>query len=265
MGTFNKLMKVFSNKIFWIALCAVIMISMFGINIWLAIKYPGDNKSNIIATISGLISVLATIILGIIAIVQTRKYKIENDSFNEYQQHRDWRIEQKALIEAYANGLENCYNEFKRHQYLKIINECLINVQRDVPLLDVLVYDEILKNLLDGINYTMLNNLYYFDNTEDLLNICNKYIVQLRLYLKDYKRYIKSQDMKRISVIGDLYKKLNELFCKVIFQIRLFSTMIVTNEDFNETQKLLQEKKEKQTDFIKKIEESLKEIGNGQT
>lgn len=254
--------KSFYHKIFVLIIGIVIMTLLCGINIGLAIKYPGDDKSNIIATFSGLISVIATIILGVIAIVQTRKYKTENDIFNDYQRNRDWRIEQKELLAAFGNNLENCYNEFKQYQYLKIIDDCLKNRWHEEISVDVLIYDEILKGLLDGLNYTALNGLYYFDNIEELLETCGKYTLQLRLFLKDFERYIKDKDMTRITAIGRLYKKLNELFCRIMFQIRLFNSTIMVNGIYEDILRTLSEKKDKQTEMRKRIKKSLEEQGN---
>lgn len=71
-----------NTKTFLIFL-SVILLAI--INIILSVIYRGNSGANIFTAISGWISGVATIILGLMAFYQSKKYKIENDRTIEAQ------------------------------------------------------------------------------------------------------------------------------------------------------------------------------------
>ena len=85
------------NKNTWILLIVVGSV-LCVINIVLACIFRGADGANIFAAISGWVSGIATIILGVIAVVQNKKYKQENDSFMQRIKE-----ENEALITRQTN------------------------------------------------------------------------------------------------------------------------------------------------------------------
>lgn len=110
-----------NTKTFMIFL-AVIILAI--INVVLSIIYRGDSGANIFTAISGWISGLATIILGLIAFYQSKKYKIENDRTieaqnllinkikleNEKSNEISYRLYEANILGKYENELENFFH-----------------------------------------------------------------------------------------------------------------------------------------------------------
>lgn len=106
--------KWYKNIGIWLIVFGV---ALFVVNIVFACIYD-ENGTNIFTAISGWVSGIATIILGVIAIVQNRKYKRENDRFLKEQQQLNWKLEQKDLIKSYLCKIENIFSNVKEFMFM---------------------------------------------------------------------------------------------------------------------------------------------------
>ena len=80
------------------------------VNFIFAIIFHGENGANIFTTVSGWVSGVATIVLGLIAIKINAKYKEENDEFLKKQEEMFWKNEKKTIVELYREQVIKCYN-----------------------------------------------------------------------------------------------------------------------------------------------------------
>lgn len=218
------------------------------------------NQSAWLTLISGWVSGLATIVLGLIAVVQNRKYKKENDRYLKEQQELNWRLEQKDLIKAYLNNIESIFSNVKEYQYSKLFSNQTINFQQGTFTLDELIYDEILSELKDSMIFATVNNIYYFDGIENLLDMCCGYTFKLRILLKQLPEIIKNKEVKLFNEVSKLYKDLCTKFNEHIFQVRLFIDMIMTNGIYKDVENALQEKRDKQADWRKRMKTAHEEM-----
>ena len=83
--------KFMKKQIIIVVLLSVAVI----VNIVLAIIFHGDSGANIFTAVSGWISGIATIVLGVIALVVNEKYKKDNDNFILKQEELFWKEEKK--------------------------------------------------------------------------------------------------------------------------------------------------------------------------
>lgn len=223
-----------------------------------------NSQSAWLTLFSGWVSGLATIALGIVAVVQNRKYKKENDRYLKEQQELNWRLEQKDLIKAYLNNFESIFSNVKEYQYSKLISNWTINFQQGTFTLDELIYDKILNELKDSMIFATVNNIYYFDGIENLLDMCCGYTLKLRILLKQLPEIIKNKEVKLFNEVSKLYKDLCTKFNEHIFQVRLFIDMIMTNGIYKDVENALQEKRDKQADWRKRMKTAHEEmIKNG--
>lgn len=256
MSDKRKSKKWYKNIWIWLIALGVVLCA---VNIVFACIYNREG-ANIFTAISGWVSGIATVILGIVAIVQNRKYKEENDKFLEEQQQLNWKLEQKDLIKSYLRNIENIFSNVKEYQYSKLISKWALNLQEGVLTADDLVYDEVLNGIKDEMIYASINSIYYFEGIEDLLDLCCGYTYKLRVLLKRLPEIIKNGEANRLNEITKIYKDLCVAFNNHIFQIRLFIDMIMANGIYDDIEKTLQEKKGKQEDWRKRIKTANEEF-----
>ncbi len=85
----KKFLKVYCLKILFLFLITLVVVLAI-INIFMAYKFEGE-YSNVFTAISGWVSFLATFIIGLIAYMQNKKYKKENDDFIKEQKELSWK------------------------------------------------------------------------------------------------------------------------------------------------------------------------------
>lgn len=238
----------------------IVSILLFCANIICAIIFKGSDGSNIFTALSGWVSGIATIALGIIAVVQNKKYKAENDKFTNYQQQRDWLIEQKDLIKANLENILKSYSDIKEYQYSKLINARTLNLQNCTVSIDDLIYDEILNGIKDNIIYSAVNSYYYFDGIEELVDAVGKYTLKLRILLKQLVEIIKKREVKQFNDITELYKDINTRFNEHIFKVQLFISIILTDQNPESIKAKLNDMRNKQLDWIGRMRKAHEEI-----
>lgn len=254
MSDKRKSKKWYKNIWIWVSVLAVIGCI---VNIVFAYKYREDGP-NIFTAISGWVSGIATCIIGVIAALQSKKYKEENDRFIDYQQKRDWILEQKELVKAHLYGVKDIVCEIKKYQYSKILQNILHEHEDSVFIR--IAYDDILKNIKEDMAFIVLNCSYYFDGLEELFNDCERYILKLRLLLNNLYTYIKNKKVEPINEVARLYKELINDFDKYIYQVQTFVATILSNETQDVIEKELNSRSEKKKELHKRLKETSEEM-----
>lgn len=245
-------------KSWWFWLSIVALLLCVG-NILLAHLYKTES-ANIFTAVSGWVSGIATIVLGVVAVVQNRKYKEENDRIITYQRQRDWLIEQKDLIKANLDNIIKCYADIKEYQYSKLINERTIDLQNHTFNVNDLIYDEILNGIKDYAIYSAVNSYYYFEGIEELVDTVGEYTLKLRVLLKQFVEAIKKKEVDKFNEITELYKILNTRFNEHIFKIQLFISIILTDDNPDDLKKELEDMRNKQLDWIDRMKKAKGEV-----
>ena len=95
---------------FWIIISSILCCVNIAYAIW---GCKTTNKSDILTAISGWISGVATLGVGLIAYRQNKVYKEENDKIEELHRQCDWRKEQKEIVKLYLENIIKAYEDLK--------------------------------------------------------------------------------------------------------------------------------------------------------
>lgn len=241
----------------WLCICSSFLI--FLINIILACIFKQEG-ANIFTAISGWISGVATLAVGIIAYRQSEKYKLENDKIEEKQRQRDWRGEQKDIVKLYLDNIVKAYEDLKQYQYSKIIEEVIRNKRKGVFALKEMIYDQSLKDIYDNFVSIAVNSIYYFEGIEELLDLYEKYCFQLRGLIKRIVEVVKTGEVESVFKLQNIYKDLLDKFHRHIAKVQIFLTQTLTNASFDKAQKVIEEKRVKQIEWRDKIKKAFEEV-----
>ncbi len=199
---------------FWLAIGSILL---FIANIICAIIFRGTCGANIFTAISGWVSGIATIVLGLIAVWQNRKYKEANDKFSAEQKNilkdqKDLLKEQGEILGAFSNGQQDLawrnliyqlYNSFlstllqQKNQLLDCTFEKIYNDFICLPCskesLTKIVYEKnILQQNINGLIEFLQNSKYFFNSKEKLYDISKLYqssVENFIAYLKKENNY----------------------------------------------------------------------------
>lgn len=108
------------GRIIFLILGIFVAIALCIANIIFACIYK-DCGTNIFTAISGWISGIATLLIGVIAFRQSKDYKEENDRFIKYQNDEQWKKMYYDMLTGYiadTRDFEKCLNDFA------LINNC---------------------------------------------------------------------------------------------------------------------------------------------
>lgn len=246
-----------------IALCAL---ALCIINVVYAVRYP-DIRTNIFTTISGWLSIIATVVLGIIAIWQSKYYTLATTK-SEYK--KDVSNEEEKFL--------NLCNEFTNFTAYIHPLENLVNSKTNED--NILKY----KWSIDGIYEQMLNNvrniqLYHYipNNMKNIVKLMINMTFSLHKDYQDAEKF-KNDDIALKNHFEYFFKKVTQWisdFSKIrndtIQEFRNTLKKIDNCNSIDNLQKLFGEinkKTEKAVNDsnleLKKMEESLeKEKNNG--
>ena len=160
------------------------MLLLFG-NIAVLLWGKEDCKSHWLTLISGWVSFVATITIGIIAFKQTKDYKEQNDLFIQEQKDLMWRESQYNHVTKYIEQLMTFQREVDKFSLIKnqgfflesSSNEIEIKRQKVIYLSD---FNMFVNNLTVFLG---LSGLFY-DKIDEVLEICNAHL----MFIKDYTR-----------------------------------------------------------------------------
>ena len=181
---------------------------LFVANMVCSIIFRGENGANIFTAISGWVSGIATVILGIIAVVQNKSYKEENDRVLQKQSEENvkfiasqkdiaWRNTQYQLLTLYLSTLNKHSEIAKQYGFGKIHND-IISLPVCAQSFTTIIYEKnILVDELTAVKSFLLSSKYYIDNKEELYNSCLEYLSQAKKFFDDtffrqYRWFVKT-------------------------------------------------------------------------
>ena len=203
------------------------------VNIGLAIVFPGDNGANIFTAISGWISGIATIVLGVIALVVNAKYKEDNDEYAKKQSDLFWREEKRTTIELYRDQIIRCYNSFLSYNYADILSELVSNEEKiEAPLKELAILSKI-QTAKHDMFFTLGICRYYFTFKAELFDAYGLYLAKLNELVTDYKNILYGEQFDKGEELQELYVTVLNNFNIHISSINAFlsSTLYVKNRE----------------------------------
>lgn len=222
------------------------------INIGFAIVFPGGNGGNIFTTISGWISGLATIVLGIIALVVNARYKMDNDEYAEKQSDLSWREVQRTTIELYRDQIVKCYNSFLSYNYADVIAELVSNEGKiEGPLNEVAILTKI-QTYKHNMVFALVMCRYYFSYKLELFDAYELYLTKLEEMVNDYENVIYGKQFDKGQELQELYVMVLNNFNMHISSINAFLTSTLYIKNRAELVEKLQEMKDKQVEWWEK-------------
>lgn len=258
---------------FWFIILAILL--CVG-NILLA-HFKKDVGSNIFTAVSGWVSGVATIILGVIAVVQNRKYKVENDRYlkeqrqiNDYniqeQKDLEWRKTKSTVLQLVLNEFIGVHEEF---QLFGDIKTNLLNVAYSKDNIEKLkgyyAVTAKFQNVGLKIIFILKYSPQYFEWYEDLYEIISNYNKLCLNLMNEIKNNANEQSdiskliLERIDTINEL----NENYYEINTALPVYELIIendiadIFEKDFNILKnyyKNLEVKKQQWQKFIKEEE-----------
>ncbi|MDE6442032.1 MAG: hypothetical protein K2L12_04695 [Clostridia bacterium] len=220
-------------KIFKFLLVGAIVLGIvaFIVNIVLAAR-SDNNEANIYTAISGWVSGIATIILGVIAVVQNRKYKKENDSFMQRQREENTALIKKQTDCTIFNNIMNqrcnfietakqrLYEFVKNYNFRKItlwLAELQVEANNKKLALDDSSCGALINQFFDGLSIEYSDLILFIENDwckskekEKIIDAIKNYVITVvDLRTKDYFQIvntIKQFNQKCIPLFVELLK-----------------------------------------------------------
>lgn len=239
-----------------IVLVSIGIVLLIG-NICVLLFTNENNQSAWLTLISGWVSGIATVILGVIAVCQNRKYKQENEDYELSLAQREWRIEQKEEFKGYLHNIENIFQSIQENQFSKIIDECVYKFDSSPNTIVDIAYSHTIRSIYDQFVFVVINNGYYFDGTEELLSKCFEYVSKLIEQLDKLQENIENGESDFLEDLYVLYKDLVGSFNIYITELRIFIRYTMTNDSPANIEKKLKEMHEKQVAWREKKKSQL--------
>lgn len=251
----------FIKKILAIIFSIILVASACLVNMYFACKYNTEFP-NIFTAISGWISGIATIVLGVIAFWQNKRYKVDSEELikkqYDYEVFRNIVDKREKFIDTVKSRL---YQFCDRFNYTKItcwLAELQIlyneNPNRSIKevgqVLNITQFQEELS--LDYVDLKQLikDDWYEGPYNEELLNVFDKYFTELKtdLYDIDY------------SNIPETIKRFNQKYSEIFLELLKEKNKYISSLDVDINMVLT--KKSGDLDFIKKHYCYIKENNN---
>ena len=199
------------------------------VNFIFAIIFHGENGANIFTTISGWVSGIATIVLGLIAIKINAKYKEENDEFLKKQEELFWKNEKKTIVELYREQVVKCYNNFTMFNYAEILNQLIANENKiESPIYNLSISSKI-ETEMHNMFFALSICKYYFNFKKELLDSYGKYLSLLNEMVNGYDDMIYNKRFEKGEKLQESYIEVVNNFNIHISEINVFlSTHLYT-------------------------------------
>lgn len=173
----------------------IISCLVFIVNIALAIIFP-DRGANIFTAVSGWVSGIATIILGIIAVWQNKQYKDQSDKNRLLS---DLKQEVDLVDELYFRYIESCDSA------LLIFNVQRLNRQDNDVYFDNIIKFQMELSKAIGIIYNKINTMKFYIKS-NLCNLLQEYYDTVDEKVDNWQR-VKCIDSTDIEEISGIFEK----------------------------------------------------------
>ena len=234
-----------SKIILAVCLTSVAMI----VNFILAIFFHGESGANIFTTVSGWVSGIATIVLGVIAIKINAKYKEENDTFLQKQDEMFWKNEKKSIVELYREQVIKCYNNFIALNFTDILNQLIANENKiEAPVFNLSILSKI-QTEKHKMFFTLSICKYYFNYKKELFDSYSKYLTLLSEMVNNYDDMIYNKKFEMGEKLQDTYIEVINYFNIHISEINVFLSTHLYSKSKEELSTMLNEMRSKQLDW----------------
>lgn len=223
------------------------------VNIGLAIVFCGDSGANIFTTISGWISGIATVVLGLIALWVNAQYKKENDIYLEEQSELQWKEDEKETIDLYRKQILETYNRFLKLNYADVLYQLIEKEDKpEAPIFELALLSKI-KCEKQNMFFVFSICRYYFEFKSELFESYVKYLDLLSIAVSDYKKMIYNKEFDKGETLQRAYVNVINNFNIHISNINVFLTVKMNLTPKKELEKVLSEMRRKQADWWNKV------------
>ena len=197
----------------------ILLILLFG-NIAILLWADEAVKSYWLTLISGWISFIATITIGIIAFKQSRDYKEQNDLFIKEQKDMAWRESQYNHLSSFISQLMSFQNKIDR--FILIKSDELYGKTDNEVYIERFKF----KYICDFINFKNNINLFLklsglcFNGTEELITCCDDFFNFLTGYT------VKKFDLDFINVATNKADEINSAIFKILADVEATRTIV---------------------------------------
>lgn len=225
-----------------IILTAVLMV----INIIMAIIFHGESGANIFTTLSGWISGIATIVLGVIAIYVNAQYKKENDDYLSKQDEIAWKSEKRAAIELYREQVMRCYHNFTEYNYADLLYQLLLNQEKpEAPIYDIALINKI-RAEKHNLTFSLSVCKYYFLLKSELFAAYSRYLNQLFEMVENYEKMVFDKKYEKAEDLQKSYVEVINLFNIHISHINTFLSTTLYSKDKKDLENILANMRQEQ-------------------
>ena len=227
----------------------ILAVLLLIVNFAFATKYLGEDGANLFTTISGWISGIATIVLGVIALYVNGQYKEENDNYLSKQEELTWKSEKRAAIELYREQIVRCYKNFIEFNFADLLYQLLLNHEKpEGP-----IYDVALINKISAEKHNLFFNLtickYYFSSKAELFDAHSRYLNLLFKMIDDYEKMIFDKEYNKAEELQEAYVEVIKLFNLHISHINVFLSTTLYSKSKNELKTILGDMRQKELDW----------------
>ncbi|MGN1201520.1 MAG: hypothetical protein ACI4R8_04630 [Candidatus Caccovivens sp.] len=251
-------------KTFGIASAIIISVLLCAANIVLSCFYRSNDGANIFTAVSGWVSGISTIVLGVVAVKQNKKYKQENDEFNKKQEELirkqyDFEV-YKNIVDTrrkYVEKIKQDTNEFCQNFNYMIISSKLasmhafkeqVGVQ---PSIQINEFDAGIVTPYLDLKQSIANDWNKKQTNDDLIKTLDNYFLGIKVGIKGVDYYHIENSIKQFNEkMSPLYLELLENKNRYITELDVDLNMILTN-------------KSEDVNFLKEHYSYLKEKNNG--
>lgn len=180
-------------KCWWFWLITMGAFLLFVCNILLAHFYKSEG-ANIFTAVSGWVSGIATIILGVIAVFQNKKYKDENNRVLAMQNEENtrlineqkdlaWRNLQYQLYSYYLSTLRQSKKVLFQYDFFKIHNNFLSLEATNQSYVQIIFEKNMLLEELKSILNFLLSSKYFIDDKDLVYEYAQNYFDNVKKYV----------------------------------------------------------------------------------
>ena len=223
------------------------------VNIGLAIIFHGDSGANIFTAISGWISGLATIVLGVIALVVNEKYKKDNDNFILKQEELFWKEEKKTAIEVYREQIIKCHDDFLKYHYADVLSSMFADENKpESPIYDLARLSKI-RSEKSNMFFELGICRYYINFKSELLESYGRYLSLLEKMIRSYNEIVEKRNYETIVELEKTYIEVTNNFNIHIAEINLFLSVTLPNKKKSELEGMMKEMMEKENEWWERV------------
>lgn len=223
------------------------------INVGLAIVFHGDSGANIFTTISGWISGIATIVLGIVALFVNAIYKKENDIYLEKQFELQWKETERATIDLYRKQILETYNNFSKLNFADILYQLIEKEEKPEAHIFELALLSRIKSEKQNMFFVFSICSYYFEFKSELFDAYVKYLDLLSIAVSDYKNMIYNKEFDKGEKLQEAYIDVINNFNIHLANINVFLTVKMNCKSKDELKVILTEMRKQQSQWWDKV------------